>query len=69
MALGMDRWGIAGHSTGGMLGLNALLSTRFTHKTNRGGTSASKEYGANPDSIYCHKNRTSIASWIYESIE
>jgi pimeloyl-ACP methyl ester carboxylesterase len=57
MALGMNQWGFAGHSTGGMLGLEyATQAPDSLMKLIAGGTSASKEYGADPDSIYCHKN-------------
>lgn len=57
VALGYPKWGFAGHSTGGMLGLQyAVQAPDSLTKLIVGGTSASKEYGANPASIYCHKN-------------
>lgn len=55
--LGMNKWGFAGHSTGGMLALQyAVQAPNSLTKLIAGGTSASKEYGTNPRSIYCHKN-------------
>ncbi|HJF32366.1 MAG TPA: alpha/beta hydrolase [Sporosarcina psychrophila] len=57
LALGIERWGVAGHSTGGMLALQyAIQVPDALTKIIAGGTSASKEYAANPSSIYCRKN-------------
>ncbi|WP_042142051.1 alpha/beta hydrolase [Paucisalibacillus sp. EB02] len=56
-ALGHEMWGIAGHSTGGMLALKyAINSPDSLTKIIAGGAAASYEYGADPDSIYCSKN-------------
>ena len=56
-ALGITKWGFAGHSTGGMLALKyAILSPKSLTKIIAGGASASFEYGSDPDSIYCSKN-------------
>ncbi|WP_188385919.1 alpha/beta fold hydrolase [Ornithinibacillus halotolerans] len=56
-SLGYDKWGFAGHSTGGMLALKyAILKQDSLTKIIAGGAAASYEYGADPDSIYCSKN-------------
>ncbi|SHG44938.1 alpha/beta fold hydrolase [Ornithinibacillus halophilus] len=56
-ALGLAKWGFAGHSTGGMLALKyAIIQPSSLTKIIAGGAAASYEYGADPDSIYCHKN-------------
>lgn len=56
-ALGLETWGFAGHSTGGMLVLKyAIQSPKSLTKIIAGGAAASYEYGADPDSIYCSKN-------------
>ena len=56
-ALGIDKWAFAGHSTGGMLGLTyAIQESLSLTKIMVGGTSTSKEYSANPNSIYCREN-------------
>jgi proline iminopeptidase len=56
-ALGITKWGFAGHSTGGMLALKyAIIRPKSLTKIIAGGASASFEYGADPDSIYCSKN-------------
>ncbi|VDG96846.1 Proline iminopeptidase [Lysinibacillus sphaericus] len=57
IALGYEKWGIAGHSTGGMLALKyAVLAPNSLTKTIAGGAAASKDYCADADSIYCRKN-------------
>lgn len=57
VALKLDQWGFAGHSTGGMLALKyAILAPLSLTKIIAGGAAASMEYGADPDSIYCHQN-------------
>ncbi|WP_026908196.1 alpha/beta fold hydrolase [Paucisalibacillus globulus] len=56
-ALGIKKWGFAGHSTGGMLALKyAIIRMESLTKIIAGGAAASFEYGADPDSIYCSKN-------------
>ncbi|MBS3681012.1 alpha/beta fold hydrolase [Ornithinibacillus massiliensis] len=56
-ALGIKQWGFAGHSAGGMLALKyAIISPHSLTKIIAGGAAASKEYGEDPDSIYCSKN-------------
>jgi len=53
-ALGYEKWGFAGHSTGGMLGLKyAINASDSLTKMIAGGAAASVEYGADPTSIYC----------------
>lgn len=57
VALGIDKWGFAGHSTGGMLALKyAVLAPTSLTKFIAGGASASKDYIADINSIYCRKN-------------
>jgi len=57
IALGFEKWGFAGHSTGGMLALKyAILAQSSLTKIIAGGAAASVEYGSDPDSIYCSKN-------------
>ena len=57
IALGFEKWGFAGHSTGGMLALKyAVLFPTSLTKMIAGGAAASKEYSSDPGSIYCHKN-------------
>lgn len=56
-ALGFQRWGFAGHSTGGMLALvYALEFPETLTKIIVGGAAASKSYGDHPDCIYSPKN-------------
>lgn len=56
-ALGIDKWGYAGHSTGGMLALKyAIMAPNSLTKIIAGGASASKDYSSDPDTIYCRKN-------------
>ncbi|MCI1592870.1 MULTISPECIES: alpha/beta fold hydrolase [Heyndrickxia] len=56
-ALGYDKWGFAGHSTGGMLALKyAILAPSSLTKIIAGGTSASKEYSSDPKCIYSRRN-------------
>lgn len=56
-ALGFAQWSFAGHSTGGMLGLNyALMHPNSLKKIIIGGLSASSHYMSHPDSIYCKSN-------------
>ena len=56
-ALGYDKWGFAGHSTGGMLALKyAVCSPSTLKKIIAGGTAASKHYSSDEGSIYCRKN-------------
>ncbi len=57
-ALGLEKWGFAGHSTGGMLALKyAILHPEALTKIIAGGAAASAAYGADPDSIYCPQNK------------
>jgi pimeloyl-ACP methyl ester carboxylesterase len=52
--LNFDRWGFAGHSTGGMLGLvYAGMFPESLTKLLVGGASASKKYMEHEDSMYC----------------
>ncbi len=56
-ALGFEKWGFAGHSTGGMLALQyAVLAQQSLTKIIAGSTAASKEYASHPDSMYCIDN-------------
>lgn len=56
-SLGYQQWSFAGHSTGGMLALKyAIQHPHSLTKIIAGGTAASYEYGADPDSIYCSQN-------------
>ncbi|MFC4355025.1 alpha/beta fold hydrolase [Chryseomicrobium palamuruense] len=56
-ALGYDKWGFAGHSTGGMLALvYALAFPDSLTKIIVGGAAASKAYGEHPDCIYSTSN-------------
>lgn len=56
-ALDIEKWGFAGHSTGGMLSLKyAILTPTSLTKIIAGGASASKEYYSDINSIYCRKN-------------
>lgn len=56
-ALGLEQWGFAGHSTGGMLALKyAIHAPQSLTKIIAGGAAASIEYGSDPDSIYCSEN-------------
>lgn len=56
-ALGFVQWSLAGHSTGGMLGLiYALMNPNSLKKIVVGGLSASSHYMSHPDSIYCKNN-------------
>lgn len=57
IALQLEQWGFAGHSTGGMLALKyAILMPTSLTKIIAGGAAASIEYGYDPDSIYCSEN-------------
>lgn len=56
-ALSHEKWGFAGHSTGGMLALQyAVLRPESLTKIIAGGAAASMEYSADPGSIYCREN-------------
>ncbi|GKV57931.1 proline iminopeptidase [Sporosarcina sp. NCCP-2222] len=56
-ALLLKKWGFAGHSTGGMLALvYATMKQESLTKIICGGAAASKEYAADPGSIYCREN-------------
>lgn len=56
-ALGYKKWSFAGHSTGGMLGLQyAIQSPNNLKRVIVGGLSASKDYMNHPKSIYCKEN-------------
>jgi proline iminopeptidase len=56
-ALCFEKWGYAGHSTGGMLGLKyAILAPNSLTKLLVGGASASKEYMNHEESMYCSKS-------------
>ena len=58
VALGWEKWGFAGHSTGGMLALKyAIVTPTSLNKIIAGGAAASIEYGLDPDSIYCSENK------------
>jgi len=58
VALGLEKWGFAGHSTGGMLALKyAIVAPNALTKIIAGGAAASIEYGLDPDSIYCAENK------------
>lgn len=57
-ALYINKWGFAGHSTGGMLALvYATEAQESLTKIIVGGAAASKEYASHKDSIYCNKNK------------
>lgn len=57
VALKLEQWGFAGHSTGGMLALKyAILAPTSLTKIIAGGAAASMEYGTDPNCIYCHEN-------------
>lgn len=57
LALNYEKWGFAGHSTGGMLALKyAINHPASLTKIIAGGAAASKEYGKDENSIYCRKN-------------
>lgn len=57
IALGLEKWGFAGHSTGGMIGLEYGInySSSLT-KIIIGGTCHSSDYLHHPESIYSNKN-------------
>ena len=56
-ALHFQKWGFAGHSTGGMLALKyATLTQESLTKIVAGGLCASAEYMNHPKSIYCKDN-------------
>ncbi|HFI2423627.1 TPA: alpha/beta hydrolase [Bacillus paranthracis] len=56
-ALYINKWGFAGHSTGGMLALvYATEAQESLTKIIVGGAAASKEYASHKDSIYCSEN-------------
>ncbi|MFV8830104.1 alpha/beta fold hydrolase [Alkalihalobacterium sp. APHAB7] len=58
IALGYEKWGFAGHSTGGMLALKySIMAPSSLTKIVAGGASASKEYSSDVDCIYCNKNQ------------
>lgn len=57
-ALKVEEWAFAGHSTGGMLGLQyAIDSPQSLTKLIVGCTAASKEYAEHKDCIYCASNK------------
>lgn len=57
VALGFEKWGFAGHSTGGMLALQyAVLAPQSLTKIIAGSTAASKAYASHPESMYCADN-------------
>lgn len=57
LALNLEKWAFAGHSTGGMLALKyAILKPSSLDKIIAGGAAASVEYGEDPSSIYCPQN-------------
>lgn len=57
LALNLEKWAFAGHSTGGMLALKyAILKPNSLVKIIAGGAAASVEYGEDPSSIYCPRN-------------
>ncbi|QTD41905.1 alpha/beta fold hydrolase [Sporosarcina sp. Te-1] len=57
IALHVEKWGFAGHSTGGMLALvYATMKPESLTKIICGGAAASVEYSADPGSIYCREN-------------
>ncbi|GAA0323907.1 alpha/beta fold hydrolase [Oceanobacillus sp. FSL W7-1281] len=57
-ALSIEKWGFAGHSTGGMLALQyAIEAPDALTKIIAGCTAASKEYAAHKNSIYCLENK------------
>ena len=56
-ALEYETWSFAGHSTGGMLGLQyAIQSPNSLRRIVVGGLSVSKDYMNDPKSIYCKDN-------------
>ena len=56
-ALHFQKWGFAGHSTGGMLALKyATMAQESLTKIVAGGLCASAEYMNHPKSIYCKDN-------------
>lgn len=57
VSLGIEQWGFAGHSTGGMLALKyAILAPSSLTKIIAGGAAASKEYSTDENCIYSRKN-------------
>jgi proline iminopeptidase len=57
-AIGIGKWGFAGHSTGGMLGLvYGIHHSEFLTKIMIGGASASNEYMDHPGSMYSQKSQ------------
>jgi proline iminopeptidase len=57
IALGLEKWAFAGHSTGGMLGL--VYATLFPHSLTKlliGGATASKNYMEHEGSMYSSKS-------------
>ena len=57
IALKLEQWGFAGHSTGGMLALKyAILAPSSLTKIIAGSAAASFEYALDPNSIYCYQN-------------
>lgn len=57
VALSFEKWGFAGHSTGGMLALQyAVLAPQSLTKIIAGSTAASKAYASHPESMYCADN-------------
>ncbi|QWG63849.1 alpha/beta fold hydrolase [Bacillus mycoides] len=58
VALHINKWAFAGHSTGGMLALvYATEAQESLTKIIAGGASASKEYASHKDCIYCSENK------------
>jgi len=56
-ALGIETWGFAGHSTGGMLALKyAIVAPESLQFIVAGGLCASSDYMRHPGSIYCKDN-------------
>jgi len=57
LALHIEKWAFAGHSTGGMLALQyATIAQNSLTKVIAGCTAASKAYASHPYSIYCSEN-------------
>ena len=54
-ALYINKWGFAGHSTGGMLALVYATEAQESLTKIIVGGAASKEYASHKDSIYCSK--------------
>ncbi len=57
VALQIEKWAFAGHSTGGMLALQyATFAQASLTKVIAGCTAASRAYASHPGSIYCSEN-------------